>query len=636
MDANTQTQALAGQIAAGELTTKSDDLLAKAEQIKALIASLKSANADLEAKLNACGGELSDAKTQLADMDALAKAKTDLEGQVTSKDAEIARLNEALNKAQADLAAATSAKSDLEAQVADLNKQVAALRASADDGSPLGKAAVAGAVTVGAATLAKKVGNDDAEAQPAEAAAPAEVAEPVKPAAPQPPAQPTAPAAPESRTMGLVAAGAGIGAAGAGLDLTSQLQARDAEIADLKARLEATTTVLQARDAEFGIAQEQLTAAAGSEASLADLTTKHTELQAQFDDLAAANTRLATLQSQLTELQASLDGLKAEKANVDTALNSRNAEFDALSAKMSALNSDLDAARAAKAQLDDTLKARDTELNGLRAEVARVKEDGDKAVSARVAEIGVLTAGAAAAAASIKQKDNELTDAQAKISALEAQLNALQDQLNDAQAKLQAIEAEHASAPAAAVAAEAPQTQTTLEAAPPASDRAALKAAFASAALAAGVEVKPSVCPQHLSQSKGIGSVFEQRLYAAGIGTYWELANMADDEFKRILELNERQLIRMDFNEIRGDALRLANETDSVGRIWDGGTPDDFEPLEGIGKLYEKKLYDAGICTFAALAGSTVEQLAEICPGTKLRTPDYADWIAQAKRLAGL
>lgn len=443
--------------------------------------------------------------------------------------------------------------------------------------------------------------------------------------------------------MGLVAAGAGIGAAGAGLDLTSQLQARDAEIADLKARLEATTTVLQARDAEFGIVQERLTAAAGSEASLAELTTKHAELQAQFDDLAAANTKLATLQSQLTELQASLDSLKAEKANVDTALNSRNAEFDALSAKMSALNGDLDAARAAKAQLDDTLKARDTELNGLRAEVMRVKEDSDKAVSARVAEIGVLTAGAAAAAATIKQKDNELADAQTKISALEAQLNALQDQLNDAQAKLQAIEAERASAPAApaaAVAAEAPQT--TLEAAdvapatPAASDRAALKAAAASAALAVGVEVKSSVCPQHLSESKGIGSVFEQRLYAAGIGTYWELANLSDDEFKRILELNERQLIRMDFNEIRGDALRLANETDSVGRIWDGGTPDDFEPLEGIGKLYEKKLYDAGICTFAALANATVEQLAEICPGTKLRMPDYADWIAQAKRLAGM
>jgi predicted flap endonuclease-1-like 5' DNA nuclease len=160
------------------------------------------------------------------------------------------------------------------------------------------------------------------------------------------------------------------------------------------------------------------------------------------------------------------------------------------------------------------------------------------------------------------------------------------------------------------------------------------KEAAVRAAAEAGREVKTSECPQDLAMTRGIGSVFEQRLYAAGIGTFWELANLTDDDFKRILELDERQLLRVDFEAIRNDARRLASETDSVGRVWQGEEPDDFEPLEGIGSVYERKLYEAGICTFEALANATVEQLMAICPPTKLRKPNYADWIAQARIMA--
>jgi len=160
------------------------------------------------------------------------------------------------------------------------------------------------------------------------------------------------------------------------------------------------------------------------------------------------------------------------------------------------------------------------------------------------------------------------------------------------------------------------------------------KEAAIRAATKAGREVKTSECPQDLAMTRGIGSVFEQRLYAAGIGTFWELANLTDDDFKRILELDDRQLLRVDFEAIRNDARRLALETDSVGRVWQGEEPDDFEPLEGIGSVYERKLYEAGICTFEALANATVEQLMAICPPTKLRKPNYADWIAQARIMA--
>lgn len=58
---------------------------------------------------------------------------------------------------------------------------------------------------------------------------------------------------------------------------------------------------------------------------------------------------------------------------------------------------------------------------------------------------------------------------------------------------------------------------------------------------------------------------------------------------------------------------------------------DDFEPLKGIGPVFEQRLHDAGICTYQALADATVEQLAAICKAPAWRTPDYANWITQAK-----
>lgn len=139
-------------------------------------------------------------------------------------------------------------------------------------------------------------------------------------------------------------------------------------------------------------------------------------------------------------------------------------------------------------------------------------------------------------------------------------------------------------------------------------------------------------CPQDLSAVYGVGSVFEERLYAAGIGSYWELAELPDDELETILDA--RVTGGVDVAAIRAAAMRLAVETDSLGRAWDGTPPDDFEVLGGIGEIYERRLYEAGICTFAALAATPAERLAEICRAPAARIPDYTAWIARARELA--
>ena len=138
-------------------------------------------------------------------------------------------------------------------------------------------------------------------------------------------------------------------------------------------------------------------------------------------------------------------------------------------------------------------------------------------------------------------------------------------------------------------------------------------------------------CPQDLSAVPGIGTVFEQRLYTAGIGSYWELAELPAEEIERILGARPGGV---NIATIKTAAMQLAATSNSIGRAWDGTPPDDFEEVGGIGEIYERRLYEAGICTFAALAATSPERLAEVCQAPHLRGADYAAWIAHAAELA--
>jgi len=137
-------------------------------------------------------------------------------------------------------------------------------------------------------------------------------------------------------------------------------------------------------------------------------------------------------------------------------------------------------------------------------------------------------------------------------------------------------------------------------------------------------------CPQDLSRIDGIGTVYEQRLYKVGIGSYWDVARAGNDFLKDVLGT----LVDVDLATIKAHALRLAETTGTMYYSWDGTAPDDFESFPGIGEVYESRLYEAGICTYEALAGCTVEQLQAICRAPEMRRPPYTEWISRARRLA--
>ena len=61
--------------------------------------------------------------------------------------------------------------------------------------------------------------------------------------------------------------------------------------------------------------------------------------------------------------------------------------------------------------------------------------------------------------------------------------------------------------------------------------------------------------------------------------------------------------------------------------------PDDFTEIDGIGSARQKFLNEAGIYTFAQLAGSTPEELRQAL-GESSRLANVETWIEQAKELA--
>ncbi|MDH7486950.1 MAG: DUF4332 domain-containing protein [Anaerolineae bacterium] len=137
---------------------------------------------------------------------------------------------------------------------------------------------------------------------------------------------------------------------------------------------------------------------------------------------------------------------------------------------------------------------------------------------------------------------------------------------------------------------------------------------------------------QDLTAIRGIGPVFEQKFYAAGIGTYAQLAALSDDQIKAIIQPQEWQ--EFDYESWNEQARRLAEETGTVGAVWNGVIPDDLSQIKGIGEVFEQKLYQAGIMTFADLAARTPEELKAIIQPEEWQALDFADWIAQARARA--
>ncbi|GIV71745.1 MULTISPECIES: helix-hairpin-helix domain-containing protein [Caldilinea] len=403
----------------------------------------------------------------------------------------------------------------------------------------------------------------------------------------------------------------------AGAQLAAALEKRNSEYTALLNRIAAEETARHLETAlttEMQPAEEALTPADGLDLSEA---------------LAARTAELDDLRSEYERLKMALEQTLADREALQQALEARVAEVGSLNDQVAAMHTELQALIAEKDALSLQLQTRVDSIAAAHAkaeaELAALRQTYDALAQARDGLEAQLAA-----------CHNEVTALQNRVEALQGRLQHATKEVDEARTELQMREAE------------IKRLQTELAEAAGWQQRAPAIAEFgrslslinetklaaANSAIAMNLMPKAVRTPQDLGMVKGIGRVYEQRLYEAGIGTYWELANLSNEEMERILQVNPLQKLRLDFDAIRADAERLAQETNTVGQLWSGEAPDDFEPIEGIGKIYERRLYEAGIRTYRDLASTTPERLAEIIKPRPPAQPDFAHWIAQARQLA--
>ncbi len=558
------------------------------EALRAQVDALSTANIALQTQLSEKNARIAALEEELG---ALTAAKTDLEAALTAKDNAALELEARVAHLQAELSTAGAEAETLRIQVAELQAQLSeASQARRGLEAQLAEGAQTRAALEEQLRSAQESAGslaDQLEALNAElTTTQQQLAETSQTKAELEQRLAAAQQAQEELQMQLAAAQEAQAALQAQVeeisqaksDLEGQLAARTVELGDLRSHMEQLDERLAAFSAALDGEDETAVTEAAQQLAIFGATTGAL--------VAATQRRYATLrqnETELTELRAQMQSLIDGKAELAASLAAQSAEIERL-------NRELAARTQAQDELEAQLATRNDEVIALQHRIEELQER-------------------------LQQTTEETERTRTELQMRRAEIERLQNELADAVGWQQR-------APAMA---EFGRSLSLMG---------ENKLVAANSAVAMRLMPRTVRAPQDLALVKGIGRVYEQRLYEAGIGTYWELANLSNEEMERILQVNPLQMLSIDFDAIRADAERLAQETNTVGQLWSGEAPDDFEPIEGIGRIYEQRLYEAGIRTYRELASTTPERLAEIIKPRPPARPDFARWIAEAQRLA--
>ncbi len=121
---------------------------------------------------------------------------------------------------------------------------------------------------------------------------------------------------------------------------------------------------------------------------------------------------------------------------------------------------------------------------------------------------------------------------------------------------------------------------------------------------------------------KGIGPLYQDRLYEAGIVTFEQVAAMHPDRLRAIVD--PETTFELDTESWREQARQLARLP----------SRDPLIDINGIGPVYEQRLLNAGVTSFEQLASMSEAQIRAIIKPEAWQNVDIAAWIAEAKVLA--
>lgn len=280
-----------------------------------------------------------------------------------------------------------------------------------------------------------------------------------------------------------------------------------------------------------------------------------------------------------------------------------SAELDAVIAQRDRLRGELDAARRDAAQLPQ-----------LRDALAACRADGERLTS----ELKTAQGLAPQLRAELAQRQGELVAAQkladerqASVARLEAELRAARESA----ARTAFVEAPTLAAPAVlgTVAAGATPDGLSAENERQRLELESLRSAFA------------ALRRDHrdpLIDINGIGPVYEKKLFAAGVYTFDDLGAMTPEQVRAIISPERWQ--ELDAAAWIAEAQALAHKS----------RPSPLRSIDGIGVVYERKLFEAGVYTFDQLAALTPERVREIIKPEAWQQIEPQAWVEEARARA--
>jgi predicted flap endonuclease-1-like 5' DNA nuclease/ABC-type phosphate transport system substrate-binding protein/DNA repair exonuclease SbcCD ATPase subunit len=346
-----------------------------------------------------------------------------------------------------------------------------------------------------------------------------------------------------------------------------------------------------------------------------ELAMQISELHEQLEAANSDRTALATaFETELTSLRAQLADAESTKMSLEIELNQLRPQlaenrqmFAALEQELDRLQADFSRLQQAKTADEETLETLRLQLSEAQAVPAGLQADLDEWRSrfqTLAAEVETIRQGQA--------------EAQAQRDALQAERDGLAAQLADVRLQLEALP---------------PSLTAEVETAGAIALITPILTSAVTAASTSGVvqaaELVAEIRRDPLRDIHGIGPIYEQKLFNAGIYTFADLAALTPEQVQDIIRpASWQQIFPAVWIE---EAARLAQGVDVPADT----DHDPLRDLNGIGPVYEQKLFDGGIFTFADLAAATPEQLRTLIQPESWQRFDPEAWIAEAQVISG-
>lgn len=352
---------------------------------------------------------------------------------------------------------------------------------------------------------------------------------------------------------------------------------------------------------------------------------------------------LALANKEMSLLQAQVDELRPYRDQYESALDQHRAELDSLKARISELES-VDASESTPGRTDiegDKVDAHDLVATQRQAEQLESLQEASEAKDRRIEEL--LAKVALLEGARVEEQTHQIQVENERILELGRELGAARQEIEELRARQDAsAQQDDVARLQAELAAKSKEVEVLMELRSSGADQAReiLEWKAKAAALERDVESIKAIAD---SKDRAVAESLETARRLEG-----ELMQL---KCERDVRQREREAHSVKLSDSEDPLLSPIGEAGpetpmaSYGAVHTAQSPvsvvdsitndrDQLVEIPGIGHLYERKLWDAGIMKFEDLADCTADDVYEVIQPAEWQRIEPERWIEEAKRLA--